>query len=315
MPQPILTVTLNPALDKSTSVAGIVPDKKLRCPPPHYQPGGGGINVARAIHKLGGEATALYLSGGHVRQFFRELLEQEGVEALPLPMVGSIRESFAVVDTTTNQQYRFNEPGPTVTEAEWRHCLDEIGRMNHLRYVVGSGSLPPGVPDDFYDRLGAVAKQLGARFILDTSGKALCHAADGSGAYLLKPNLLELSALSGNAELEMDEVDDAAKALIARGAAEVIVVSLGAQGALLVTDGFCKHIMAPTVKKRSTVGAGDSMVAGMTLSLARERSLEEVVCFGVACGAAATMNEGTSLCHRDDAERLFEKMKNRFEKV
>ncbi len=307
----ILTVALNPALDKSTTVAGIVPDKKLRCAPPHYQPGGGGINVARAIHKLGGAATALYLSGGHGRQFFRELLEQEGIETLPLPMVGSIRESFAVVDTITGQQFRFNEPGPTVTEAEWQHCLDEVGKMVGLRYLVGSGSLPPGVPADFYDRLGAVAKRLGARYLLDTSGEALRHTAEGSGAFLLKPNLIELSALSGETNLEMDEVDDAAKALIERGAAEVLVVSLGAQGALLVSRDGCKHVMAPTVKKRSTVGAGDSMVAGMTLALLRGRSLEEVVCFGVACGSAATMNEGTELCHRRDAERLFEKMKNR----
>lgn len=311
MPTPILTVTLNPSLDKSTRVAGIVPEKKLRCEAPHYQPGGGGVNVARAIRKLGGEATALYLAGGHGRHFFRELLEREGVEALPLPMAGRIREALAVVDTTTNQQYRFNEPGPEVSETEWQNCLDEIGRTPGLRYVVGSGSLPPGVPDDFYDRLGAVAKRVGARYVLDTSGEALRRATDGSGAYLLKPNLHELSTLSGTTELEMDEVDDAAKALIAQGAAEVIVVSLGAQGALLVTEGFCKHVMAPTVRKRSTVGAGDSMVAGMTLSLARGRSLDEVVCFGVACGAAATMNEGTSLCQRDDAERLFEKMKQR----
>lgn len=311
MPHPILTVTLNPSLDKSTRVAGIVPEKKLRCEAPEYQPGGGGVNVARAIHKLGGEATALYLAGGHVRHFFQELLQKEGIETMPLPMAGRIREALAVVDTTTNQQYRFNEPGPTVSESEWQNCLEEISRMRHLRYVVGSGSLAPGVPDDFYDRLGAVAKTLGARYVLDTSGEALRHAADGSGAYLLKPNLLELSTLSGTAELEMDEVDDAAKALIAKGAAEVIVVSLGAQGALLVTAGFCKHVMAPTVRKRSTVGAGDSMVAGMTLALSRGRALEEVVCFGVACGAAATMNEGTSLCHREDVERLFEKMKSR----
>lgn len=311
MPQPILTVTLNPALDKSTRVAGIVPDKKLRCELPQYQAGGGGVNVARALRKLGGEATALYLAGGHARQLYRELLEKEGVEALPMPMVGSIRESFAVVDTTTNQQYRFNEPGPEVAEAEWQHCLDELGRMTGLRYVVGSGSLPPGVPADFYDRLGTVAKTLGARFILDTSGEALRHAAEGDGAYLLKPNLLELGSLSGKAELEMDEVDDAAKALIERGAAEVVVVSLGAQGALLVTNRQCQHVMAPTVKKKSTVGAGDSMVAGMTLALSRGWSLEEVVGYGVACGAAATMNEGTQLCHRDDVERLYGKMRNR----
>lgn len=311
MPQSILTVTLNPALDKSTRVAGIVPEKKLRCEVPHYQPGGGGINVARAIHKLGGEATAMYLAGGHGQLFFQKLLQKENIETLPLPMAGSIRESFAVVDTTTNQQFRFNEPGPEVAEAEWQHCLDELSRMTGLRYVVGSGSLPPGVPADFYDRLGAVAKTLGARFVLDTSGEALRYAAEGNGAYLLKPNLLELSALSGKAELEMEEVDDAAKALIERRAAAVIVVSLGAQGALLVTRECCKHIMAPTVKKKSTVGAGDSMVAGMTLALSRGRSLDEVVSIGVACGAAATMNEGTELCHRADVERLFEKMKNR----
>ncbi|MCY7351937.1 MAG: 1-phosphofructokinase family hexose kinase [Cytophagaceae bacterium] len=303
----IITLTLNPAIDKSTTVPGLLAEHKMRCTPPKFEPGGGGINVTRALRKLGGESTAFYLAGGYSGQFFTELLQREGVNAQPLPIAQPTRENLIVVDTATNQQYRFGMDGPQVSEPEWQHALDVLSQQTAVDFLVGSGSLPPGVPTDFYGKLANVAQIIGAKLILDTSGEALRQAV-GKGVYLLKPNLRELSALAGVEELELDEIDDAALEIIRRGDSQIIVVSLGAQGALLVSEDVVEHVKALTVKKRSTVGAGDSMVAGMTLALSWGWPLPDVVRYGVACGTAATMNAGTELCRPQDVERLFRKV-------
>lgn len=306
----ILTLTLNPAIDKSTTVAGLVPEHKLRCTPPVYQPGGGGINVARALRRLGTASTAVYLAGGHSGAFFSELLAAESLDTQVVPIAEPTRESFVVVDTTTNQQYRFGMDGPLVSEAEWQACLDVVARQTGVEYLVASGSLPPGVPADFYARLAKLAHQMGMRMILDTSGEPLRQAAEAC-VFLLKPNLNELAKLAGVEKLELDDVDDAARDLVRRSCAELVVVSLGPQGALLVSRDELVYAPAPTVKKLSTVGAGDSMVAGLTRALTQGRPLADVVRYGVACGSAATMHPGTELCHPEDVERLFGAMRVR----
>lgn len=304
----ILTLTLNPSIDKSTSINGLVPEQKLRCAPPKYEPGGGGINVSRAIKKLGGNSTALFMAGGYTGQFFQELVAQEQLDYQTLLIEGATRENFIVVDTTTNQQYRFGMDGPNISENEYLAFLDKIELFSGLSYLVGSGSLAPNVPSNFYAEVAKICKQKSIKFILDTSGKALQEAAN-EGVYLLKPNLAELSALAGVSELQIDQVDEAALHIINKGNCEVVVVSLGAAGALLVSKDIVQHVPAPTVKKRSTVGAGDSMVAGMTLSLSQGRTLLETVRYGVACGSAATINVGTELCKLEDVERLYAGMK------
>jgi 6-phosphofructokinase 2 len=187
-------------------------------------------------------------------------------------------------------------------------CLHRIYRLKP-QILVASGSLPPGLPVTFYAEVAEVAKKTGARLVLDTSGQALCAAAQ-IGAYLLKPNLAELSALAGVRQLEMNQVDDAAMLVIAQGMAEIVVVSLGAQGALVATkDGF-EHVPAPVVKPKTTVGAGDSMVGGMVWAMGEGRSHTEMAQIGVACGTAATLNEGTELFHVADVWRLLDWIKN-----
>ena len=304
----ILTITLNPCIDKSTSVAMIKPEQKMRCETPKFEPGGGGINVSRAIKKLNGESTALYMAGGHTGTFFQTLMNAEAIESIVVPISGQTRENFIVVDETTSFQFRFGMEGPTLLETELNNCLSMIYETKNVQYLVASGSIPNGVPSDFYAKIAAAAKQKNARFILDTSGEALREAAD-EGVYLLKPNLAELSALSGVVELAFDDVDEVAQKLVADGKCEVVVVSLGAAGAMLVTKDILKHIPAPKVNVRGTVGAGDSMVAGMVLSLQRGRDLESVVQYGVACGSSTTMSVGTGLCNLTDVERLYKLIK------
>jgi len=300
----IITITFNPAIDKSTSVSALIPEKKLKCTEPVYEPGGGGINVARAIKKLGGEATAVYLAGGYTGKAFSELLIKESVHSIVIETAESTRENLVVAETASNQQYRFGMPGPHIQEHEWKDCLTAIEKINDVEYIVASGSLPKGVPTDIFARIAIIAKRKNAKLIVDTSGEALKQAVN-EGVYLIKPNLGELSSLVGKEELNIELVDDVARTVIEKGKCEVVVVSMGPAGAMLVTKEMSQQIIPPAVIRKSTVGAGDSMVAGMVLSLSGNKSLLETVQYGVACGTAATMNPGTELCRLEDAAHLY----------
>lgn len=304
----ILTLTINPAIDASTTVDHVVPERKLRCEPPRFDPGGGGINVSRAIKRLGGESIALYTAGGFPGQMLQKLLDNEGLRHQPIPVEGLTRENLHVYEESTGQQFRFNMPGAPLAEAEWRLCLDMLATFQpRPDYVVLSGSLAPGVPEDFYASAARDARRLGARVILDTNGEPLRLAVQ-EGVFLLKPNFRELGQLAGTKAEDEARLEASAEQLIADGRCEAVVVSLAAAGAILVTREGSERLMAPPVRAVSKVGAGDSMVAGIVLSLARGGSLREAARFGVAAGTATVMQEGTQLCRREDAERLYAQM-------
>jgi 6-phosphofructokinase 2 len=300
----IVTLTLNPAIDKSTTVKAIAPDKKLRCSIPRFEPGGGGVNVSRAIKKLGGNSTAIYLAGGYSGNFYEDLLKQEGVQSCVIPIKGHTRENLIVVDESSNLQYRFGMPGPEVKEDEWLSVIKIIEEAAGVEYIVASGSLPDGVPVDFFARLAAAANNINAKLILDTSGEPLRNAVD-DGVFMIKPNLGELSFLHGTEELHETDAIDAAKDIINKGGCQVMVISKGASGALLVTKNEVISSPSPTVKKRSTVGAGDSMVAGMVLALSYGWPWRDVLRYGIATGTATTINPGTELCKKEDVEKLY----------
>ena len=306
--QKIVTITLNPSIDKSTSVKAIVPEKKLRCAEPKFEPGGGGVNVSRAIKKLGGNSTAVYFAGGYSGKFFTSLLEQEGIDSLVVPIEHTTRENMIVVDDSNNLQYRFGMPGPTVKPEELELFFELLANMKEVEYIIVSGSLPEGVDDDFFSKLVAICTQIKARLIVDTSGEPLRKAIN-EGVFMIKPNLGELSMLNGVEELDDADVVASARSIIDKGGAEVIVVSMGAAGATLVTRDEVFYCPSPTVRKKSTVGAGDTMVAGMVLAMCDKYSLQDVLRYGVAAGTATTMNAGTELCKKNDVERLFSYLK------
>jgi len=307
---PIVTLTMNPALDIATETEAIVPAEKLRCGEPRYDPGGGGINVARAVHMLGGDAMAVFPMGGLSGEMVCHLVANEGVPHAAVAVDGITRESFAVVERQSGKQYRFLLPGPQIGASDQARCLDELAvHLCDAQYLVASGSLPPGCPLDFYARVCDLAQQHGARFVLDTSGPALSGA--GSGAFLIKASLRELEELSGLEVRTEGQRGKAARAVIERGCAEILVVSLGAEGALLATRGEIRRFPAIPVPALSSVGAGDSMLAGIVLSLARGWRLTEAVRFGMAAGAAALLRPGTELCRREDTDRLYRAAQNR----
>lgn len=306
----IATLTMNPSLDNTSYVDRVIPERKLRCKSPRYEPGGGGVNVARAVLRLGGRAIAFYPAGGSTGKRLTDLLNNEGIDSWPIPIAGWTRENLTVYEESTGQQFRFGMPGPTLQEDEWNQCLVALSEWSPKpSYIVASGSLPPGVPMDFYARVARVARSIGARLIVDSSGEALSLAVR-EGVFLIKPNLREFTQLVKRKIRDESQQRTLAKQIIESGQSEAVVISLGAGGATLVTNEISEHVRAPTVPVESNVGAGDSMVAGIVLALTKGLPLREAARFGVAAGAAAVMTPGTELCRRKDAVRLYKLMRS-----
>lgn len=303
----IVTLTLNPALDKSSSVEQVVPERKLRCRTPRHDPGGGGINVARAIAELGGEVAAYWTCGGATGELLGDLLAKAGIEEHRISTRAMTRENLIVFEESSEQQFRFVMPSAELAEEEIQSCIQSLQSIDPPPdYLVLSGSLPSGVEDDLYVRIAKSAPP-DCRVVLDTSGPALQRGLEGP-VYLLKPNLRELGQLAGRAVEDDSQIRDVARSLIREKGVEVVVTSLGSGGVVLTTADENHHVRAPTVKIRSKVGAGDSTVAGIVLQLSRGKSVLEAVRFGVAAGSAAVLTEGTELCRREDVERLYEEM-------
>lgn len=300
----IATLTLNPALDKSTEVERLVPEKKMRCAEPFITPGGGGINVSKAIKELGGESLAVFPCGGLNGSMLQNQLRELSINVDAIPVAGDTRENFAVNELSSGKQYRFIMPGAPLNAKDLANIREHLWKAEGLRYLVCSGSLPPGVPDDFIAEIAAIATKKRFRLVVDTSGRSLQKALE-TGVYLVKPNMTELCSLAGKDYLEGPEIKNAAMAIVSKHQTEIVVVSMGPAGAMLVTKGECKSFPAPVVKKLNTVGAGDSMVAGIVWMLATGKPLIEAVRFGIACGTAATVSKSSKLFNKADAERFY----------
>ena len=301
----VVTLTMNPAIDVTTSVALVMPDVKLRCETPCYEPGGGGVNVARAIRQLGGDALALFPAGGPAGALLDQRLTEEGVCHRTLPITGWTRQNVNITESSTGRQFRFVMPGPCLVEAEWEQVLAQLDALEPPpRFLVASGSLPPGVPVDFYARLARNSRRRGVALVLDASGTALCQGV-AEGVNLLKPSLREFEELTGKSGCDEAQLEELGRQLIATGGCEVLVLSLGARGVIWMSSSEGGRALPPAVVVKSSVGAGDSMVAGIVWSLVRGRTLADAVRFGVAAGAASVMNPGTELCRAGDVERLY----------
>lgn len=305
MQAPIVTLTMNPALDVSSEVDRVLPERKLRCGPSALHAGGGGVNVTRAIHSLGGSSIAVFPAGGPDGEVFRTLAEGSGVHGTVIAIAGNTRENFTVSEASTGQQYRFVLPGPTLREPEWRACLSVVA--DHLPrggFLIASGSLPPGVPSDFYALLARVAADQDVRVVVDASGPPLA-AALSEGIFLIKPSKDELAGLLGvDRELEPEELVDAARSIVREGGAEMVALTLGAGGGLLISESGVLRLPTPQVPVVSTVGAGDAFLGALVLRLAEGVPVATAFRTAIAAGTATAMMPATELCRAEDVARL-----------
>jgi 6-phosphofructokinase 2 len=296
---------MNPALDVTIDADVVQHTQKVRCAGARYDPGGGGVNVARFVRVLGGSVAAVFPAGGPTGAVVTDLVGQADVPVRRVPVKNATRESFTVNETSTGHQYRFVFPGPQLDSAEQDQCLAELrSAAASAEFVVASGSLPPGVPVDFFHRVADICRELGVVLILDTWGGGLRHVE--SGVFLMKPSLRELRECVGlPLETEAEQLA-AAHGLIDRGFTQAVAVSLGSEGALLATPHESYRFPPLPVHAVSTVGAGDAMVTGITVGLARAWPLVKSVRFGIAAASAKLQMPGTAAFTREDVERFFE---------
>lgn len=260
--------------------------------------------MSRVIKELGSHSIAVFTAGGPTGEFLRQMLDRFGLLTRVVMINQNTRLSATIYETDTGEEFRPTPVGPSLGNDEWQACFDAIFEFD-ASYIVATGSLPVGVPTDFYARVAEKAKTRGSRVILDASGDALAAALE-VGVFLVKPNLAELEAFAGRTVSVPDEQNALARQLVLDRKAEVVAVSLGGDGALLATREGCLRLPAPEVKVKSAVGAGDSFVAGLTLGLAHGRPLRDAFGLGLAAGTAAVLTAGSALCHYPDVERLFQ---------
>lgn len=301
----LITLTLNPALDLATTTDHVAPTHKLRCGPAHRFAGGGGINVARVLHRLGADVLAWALAGGAAGMQVQRLLADEGVPAVLQPIAGDTRENFSVVETTTGHEFRFVLPGPLLDATEWQTCLNTLAAHTPPpRWLIASGSLPPGTPDDFYAQLSRSLSVRGVRVVIDTSGPALA-AAMKAGVALIKPSLRELREVIQQPLERPADWCLAAQRLVASGATGIVALSVGEQGAVLATrEGVWQTPALNVPATAGTTGAGDCFLAALVWALDSGEPPAQALRWGVAAGAAALLHPGTTLARADDVLRL-----------
>ena len=308
--QPIFTITLNPALDLAGTVAQVVAGPKLRVADLSVEPGGGGINVARVIHRLGGDVTSLAALGGAPGTRISVLLDAEGVPQKVIEAPGDTRQSFAVTDGRDGAQYRFVLPGPEWDSDSESAALDSIQEaVPDDCWVVLSGSQPPGVSSEFPQRLSQALARRGARLIVDTSGDALKRLIHNPGSSsrpaVLRLDHREADALADGSLSDVADSLDLAASLVERGVTDMAVLARGADGSVLATRDLRLHAIPPEVEVQSAVGAGDSFTGAFALALASGEDPGAALLQGTAAAAAAVITPATELCRPDDVARLL----------
>lgn len=305
--RPITCLTLNPSVDLYTTTETVRPADKLRCDPPLREPGGGGLNVARVLARLDTAVRTVYPAGGPMGQWLDGHLTHLSLNPQRQAIAGDTRENLTVRARDSAAEYRFVMPGPSLSAAELQACLDAA--TAHLRpgdWIVASGSLPPGAPTETWAQLAHAAQARGALCALDTSGAGLRAAIGDSSVRLslVKPNLRELREATGEALPDAAAWNAAACRWVAQGRTTRVALSLGDRGALLVGPQGAWEAAPLDVRLASSVGAGDSFLAGLLWAI--DQGLEDAVAlsWGMAAGTAALLHPGTGLAHADDIRRL-----------
>jgi len=299
----IYTVTLNPALDRALEVNELVPDDANRIRWEHSYAGGKGIDASRVIQVLGGESVALGFVGGFHGMELEQRLLRQGVRCDFVETRGETRTNILIFEKNKKSHTSLNASGQKVNEVEIGELLDKIREVEDPGYFIISGSVPEGVPVDIYEKIVSIARERGALVALDADGEVMRRGLSATPNFI-KPNIHELGRL---VERRLSSVEDALEATeIVRGwGVSTILVSMGDMGALLVSDEARLLGVPPTVEVDSTVGAGDSFLAGFILAHSRGETHESCLRLAVASGAAAAMTPGTELARKKDVEAIM----------
>lgn len=301
----IITFTINPAIDVFGVTDEIFDDSKSRCQKASSLPGGGGINVARNIHRMGSAVAAVFPSGGLNGELLKKLIQADGTPFKAVDIVDETRQNFAITETKRDIMHHFVFPGPVLTESEYNACLKALFSFHPApKYMVLSGSIPTGMPNDFYKKITIQAKEQGIKVILDTSGPALSESLF-TGAYLAKLNRREFASLGYDEHVSVEELQKQMKTLVNRDAVDVLIVTLNRGGAVLVSKcGESLFFDAPKVHIVSHVGAGDSFVSALVHQLNMGTPLKRAAHYGVAAAAVTVQLEGNQLHDLDWLERM-----------
>jgi 1-phosphofructokinase len=291
----ILTVTLNPSIDKTVRVDRLIPSRLNRIHSVRMDAGGKGINVAKVLKRFSAEVAAWGLTAGYAGRFLSQKLNELGIPSFFLEAEGETRTNLKVVDESTRETTELNEPGPTITPEVLKQFEDRFDReLPQASLVVLAGSLPPGVPPDYYGRLIEIAGRRGVKVILDADGDALAHGIEAV-PYAIKPNIHELEKLCGRTLSSDEDVIRAADPLLAKGI-RYVVVSMGGRGSLLLSKEERIRAAPFPIEPQSTVGAGDSMVAAMAFCILQGISLEQTARWATAAGTITASKPGTDVC-------------------
>jgi 6-phosphofructokinase 2 len=306
----IATVTLNPSLDRIVTVEELVMDEANRWTSSRRDPGGKGINVSRVIHELGGKTVAYGFIGGIDGETLKHLLRLQGVTFDFTPIKGEIRSNFIITDLATRHQTRIDAPGPHIMRHELQKLVQKVKNISPKPdFLVLAGSVPPEVPDNIYRQLIEAAHNNGIKTVLDADNKWLKEGIKAK-PNIIKPNVHEAEELLGKHLRSETAIVKALKLLIDSGI-EVAVISRGKEGLIATNGDEVLKAIPPKVRVRSTVGAGDSTIAGLVLKLNEGLGIDKACRWAVAAGTAATLTPGTELCRREDVERILPEVKIR----
>jgi len=300
----IFTLTLNPTVDASCVAEHISALQKIRTHDEHFHPGGGGINTARMIHRLGGFVKAIYPSGGVMGAALNHLLDEKGILKIVIPIAGKTRIGNVIYEQATGTEYRFIAEGDALSEAEWRACVQACENQK-WDWLVVSGSLPRGVPLTIYDELIEMAQKRGKDIAIDTSGEALSYVMERGGASLIKPNEDELKEYTGKDCETLEEAAAIVKELVDAGVSKMIAATLGVSGAVIATKDGVFSAPSYGVKAVSASGAGDSFLGGIIYAFSKRLDIEKALSLGIACGAATVMEAGTNLGKIGNIRRIY----------
>ena len=303
----IATLTLNPTVDVAYEIDRLFHTRKMRTRSEFHNPGGGGINVARVFSRLGGKASSYYLAGGATGDALDGLLDLHHLVHSRIRIAGQTRIASAVLELESGKEFRFVPPGPAIQPAEWQACLALLGNTQ-CDFMVLSGSLPPGVPDDFYGQVAALMRRRDIPVVLDSSGSGLRGCLDEGGIFLVKPSIGELRQLTGLALSNPDDIANAAMAIVRAGQAAHVAVTMGRDGAILASTAGQLYLPAAPIEAKSAVGAGDSFLAAMLFAIAIDWDMNAAFRFGIAAGAAAVMSPGHDLAQPNDIRRLYQQV-------